>query len=218
MTTEQSVVEMMQQAEEAPEPGTFNRNMTINSPDEGMPLSVEASSLESAGYVYVYDVRTGDRSLVNRNMLPTQLEKRDEDNERIFTTVKPAIEPPKGTYRCLLHPNDPSRAHYDQMGLARCNKSTLVSEYQVNRHMAVRHRTEWETIQQEQMRAEKDEERAFQRTLMAAIAKSGTPIEAVSVAATVPCEYCGRMFKGASGLRLHIQHKHQEGNDASSTD
>ena len=214
MTTEQSVVEMMQAAEEAPEPGTFNRKMTINSPDEGMPLSVETSSLESAGYVYVYDVRTGSRSLVNRNMLPAQLGKHDEDNQRIFTTIKPNIEPPKGTYRCLLHGDDPNRAHYDQMGLARCNKSNLVSEHQVNRHMAARHRTEWETIQQEQIRAEKDEERAFQRTLMSAIAKLGAPVESVSM----PCEHCGRTFKGASGLRLHIQHKHKEDVDASSPD
>ena len=215
MTTEQSVVEMVQAAEEAPEPGTFNRNMTINSPDEGMPLSVEASSLESAGYVYVYDVRTGSQSRVNRNMLPAQLEKRDENNARIFTTIKPDIEPPKGTYRCLLHGDDPNRAHYDQMGLARCNKSTLVSEYQVNRHMAVRHRTEWETIQQEQMQAEKDEERAFQRTLMEAIAHGGA---AMDTAKSVVCDECGRAFKNPRALSTHMNMAHKEDGDAVRTD
>ena len=215
MTTEQSVVEMVHAAEEAPEPGTFNRNMTINSPDEGMPLSVEPSSLESAGYVYVYDVRTGSQSRVNRNMLPSQLEKRDENNARIFTTIKPDIEPPKGTYRCLLHGDDPNRAHYDQMGLARCSKSNLVSEYQMNRHMAVRHRTEWETIQQEYMRAAKDEERAFPRTLMAAIAHGGATLDA---AKSVVCDECGRAFKNPRALSTHMNMAHKEDGDAVRTD
>jgi hypothetical protein len=215
MTTEQNILEMMQAAEEAPEPGTFNRRAAIHSPDDTVPVSVQIAALESAGYVYVYDVRSGDRSIVNRNMLSTQLDKRDEDRTRIFSTIKPPIEPAVGTYKCLLHEDQPEREHYDAMGLARCKKSNLISEYQVNRHMSVRHHTEWETIQQEQDRAEKDEERVFQRALMDAIAQG---IAVPSIAESVICDECSRIFKNSRALRTHIQMGHKENGDASSPD
>ena len=215
MTTEQNIMEMMQVAEDAPEPGTFDRRAAIHAPDASVPLSVQIAALESAGYVYVYDVRTGSRSIVNRNMLSSQLDKRDEDNTRIFSTVKPDIEPVQGDYKCLLHADQPERNHYDSMGLARCKKENLVSEYQVNRHMSVRHRTEWETIMQEQARAEKDEERAFQRALMDAIAQG---VAVPSIAESVVCDECSRIFKNSRALRTHIQMGHKENGDASSPD
>ena len=66
-------------------------------------MTMTAAELQSAGYVYVYDNRTGDRSVVNRNMLEQQLGKRREDGTYAFTTTKPEFERQYGGLKCLLH-------------------------------------------------------------------------------------------------------------------
>ena len=166
MTTEKMTVELMEEAEAAPEPGNFNRRQVIHSPSDAFPIDVQVASLESAGYVYVYDTETAERSITNRNMLETQLSKLRPDGTRFFTTVKPAFEPKRGTLKCLLHKDDPDRGQYDSWGFSVCNKSNLVSEFQVNRHVQVRHRMEWQTIYDDRERKEKEEERDFQRQLL----------------------------------------------------
>ena len=166
MTTEKMTVELMEEAEAAPEPGNFNRRQVIHSPSDTFPADVQVASLESAGYVYVYDTETAERSIINRNMLETQLSKLRPDGTRFFTTVKPTFEPQRGTLKCLLHKDDPERGQYDSWGFPVCNKSNLVSEFQVNRHVQIRHRMEWQTIYDERERKEKEEERDFQRQLL----------------------------------------------------
>ncbi len=174
MTTDNRMaVELIEEAEPAPEPGSFNRRQVIHSPSDAFPLDMQVASLESAGYVYVYDTLNGERSVVNRNMLETQLQKLREDGTRYFTTVKPDVEPTRGTLKCLLHPDDPSRGQYDSWGFPTCNKSNLISEFQVNRHVQIRHRMEWQTIyeerekqEKEQERQDREDERRFQRELL----------------------------------------------------
>ena len=166
MTTEKMTVELIEEAEAAPEPGSFNRSQVIHSSSDAFPIDVQIASLESAGYVYVYDTADGERSVVNRNMLEAQLSKLRPDGTRFFTTVKPAFEPVRGTLKCLLHKDDPERGQYDIWGFAVCNKSNLVSEFQVTRHVQVRHRMEWQTIYDDRERKEKEEERNFQRQLL----------------------------------------------------
>jgi hypothetical protein len=173
MTTEKMTVELIEEAEAAPEPGNFDRRQVIHSASDAFPVDVQVASLESAGYVYVYDNETGERSVINRNMLETQLSKLRPDGTRFFTTVKPAFEPQRGTLKCLLHPDDSSRGLYDSWGFPTCNKSNLISEFQVNRHVQIRHRMEWQTIYEERERQEKEEERAFQRQLLGLAAQGG---------------------------------------------
>ena len=74
-------------------------------------MTMTAAELQSAGYVYVYDNRTGARSVVNRNMLQQQLQKTREDGTFIFTTQKPDIERVYGEIKCLLHKDDPIQAN-----------------------------------------------------------------------------------------------------------
>ena len=175
MTTENKMtVELMEEAEPAPEPGNFDRRKVIHSPSDTFPIDVQVASLESAGYVYVYDTENGERSVVNRNMLESQLQKMRPDGTRYFTTVKPAIEPKRGTLKCLLHFDDPDRGQYDTWGFPTCNKSNLISEFQVNRHVQIRHRMEWQTIYEERERKEKEEERNFQRQLLGLATQAGT--------------------------------------------
>ena len=147
MTTDNKMtVELMEEAEPAPEPGSFDRRKVIHSPSDAFPIDVQIASLESAGYVYVYDTENGERSVVNRNMLESQLQKMRPEGTRYFTTVKPDKEPKRGTLKCLLHSDDPDRGQYDIWGFATCNKSNLISEFQVNRHVQIRHRMEWQFV------------------------------------------------------------------------
>ena len=212
--TPEYIEELMQEVEEAEEPGNLREGQVLHRSNDDMPLGVQVASVESAGHVFIYNTKTGDRSKTNRNMLEDQLKKTfPEDGTRVYTTVKPPFEPPRGTYKCLLHADNGEREHYDQMGLATCTKDDLASEYQVQRHMERRHRMEWATIGEERDRAEKDEERRFQRTLMAAIAQAGTN-GAPNRSNRPVCDQCGRTFKSDAGVKLHVRQKHQEATDA----
>ena len=127
MTTkkEPAIEEMMRDAEEAEEPGELKPGVSIGQSD-GMTMTT--SELQSAGYVYVYHTETGDRSVVNRNMLQQQLTKRLEDGSFAFSTRKPdGLEPVKGQLKCYLHEDDPNRKKYNQMGFVRCRKSNFFS-------------------------------------------------------------------------------------------
>ena len=206
MTTEKMTVELIEEAEAAPEPGSFNRSQVIHSSSDAFPIDVQIASLESAGYVYVYDTADGERSVVNRNMLEAQLSKLRPDGTRFFTTVKPAFEPVRGTLKCLLHKDDPERWQYDIWGFAVCNKSNLVSEFQVTRHVQVRHRMEWQTISDDRERKEKEEERNFQRQLLGAATRTGVQPE-VAVSAEARFDTCGC----GEGYRVGYIAQHQRG-------
>ena len=214
MTTPEFIEELMQEVEEAEEPGNLREGQVLHRSNDDMPLGVQVASVASAGHVFIYNTKTGSQSKTNRNMLEAQLKKVfPEDGTRGFTTVKPPFEPPRGTYKCLLHADNEEREHYDQMGLATCTKDDLASEYQVQRHMERRHRMEWAKIGEERDPAEKDEERRYQRTLMAAIAQVGTN-GAPNRSNRPVCDQCGRTFKSDAGVKLHVRQKHQEVTDA----
>ena len=211
MTTEKMSVELIEEAESAPEPGSFNRRQVIHSPSDAFPIDVQVSSLESAGYAYVYDNITGDRSVINRNMLEQQLSKLRPDGTRYFTTVKPNVEPKRGELKCLLHEDDPERWQYDEWGFAVCNKSNLVSEFQVNRHVQIRHRMEWQTIYEERQVKEKEEERDFQRQLLGLAVSNNTQSQAQEVDKSIgysSCE-CGEEYRNGYSAQHQRGKKHQ---------
>ncbi len=170
MTTEKSLEELLIEAEEVNEPGGLTEGRVLHSGNDAVPMPMGVSSLEFGGHVYVYNTQTGDRYRINSNMLAMQLTKTLEDGRRAFTTEKPPFEPEKGTIKCMLHADDPNRAHYDALGFATCPKQYIPSQYQLQRHMASRHRMEYATIGEEAARAEREEEREFQRMLLQAAA------------------------------------------------
>ena len=133
-------------------------------PEEG--VSVKGLSVTSAGYSYIYDTKTGDRSKTNNNMLPMQLKKKHPDGTPRFTTIKPPFEPKKGTLKCMLHADDPNRKLYDEMGLPSCKKHNLTNPFQVRRHMEKRHKMEWQAIEQMRIEKERQEDREFQRKIL----------------------------------------------------
>lgn len=168
----ESLIEEMLEAEKAPEPGTMHIREVLHRGDENVPMPLVIGALASAGYSFIYDTKTGERSLTNRNMLKAQLEKKRDDGSRVFSLRAPkdakgkTIKPIRGKIKCILHADDPSRAEFDAMGFASCPKDTIPSPFQLRRHMMTRHKVEWATIEEERQRKEKEEERQFQRSVM----------------------------------------------------
>ena len=153
----ESVQEMLRDAEAAEEPGNMKPGSIVGN-SNGMTMT--ASELSSAGWVYVYNVRTGDRSTVNRNMLEQQLQKKFDDGTFAFSTRKPeGVEPPRGKIKCLLHKDDPDRELYRQMGLPECIKDNLNTIHELTTHMQKRHRREWASIDGERKNEERIKER-----------------------------------------------------------
>lgn len=173
MTTSTKLLEeLLLESEEAAEPGDWKVDDVVHRPDASLPVPMVASTLTSAGHVYIYDTLSGARSVTNRNMLGQQLKKTRPDGSKVFTTAKPAIEPVRGTITCLLHASRPERAAYAAMGWEACRKATLPSEFQLRQHMAHRHRVEWATIEDQRLQRERQEDREFQRALIIQAGKS----------------------------------------------
>ena len=166
------VEEMMRETEVAKEPGTSKLGGLIEGGDAS--LGMTWASLRSAGYTYIYDTETHERSLTNNNMLPTQLKKKRADGSFVFTTRNPDLLPTRGTLRCYLHPENPNRGRYDELGLPTCKKSNLISPFQQRRHMEKRHKMEWQAIEMDRVEAEKqkaEEEKQGERRLNEALVK-----------------------------------------------
>ena len=175
MTTnnEPAIEEMMRDAEMAEEPGDLKAGKVISATAD---MTMSTSELQSAGYVYVYDNRTGDRSVVNRNMLQQQLGKQREDGSFAFSTRKPeGINPARGTLKCFLHEDDPNREKYDRMGIIRCRKSNFFSEMDRERHLRFRHPRAYATLESERTRNEREAERLERIALTETIRNMAQP-------------------------------------------
>lgn len=165
-TNEALLQEMLRSAEKAEEPGDTNK-IVRRGDDLDTPPTV-VTSIKSAGYSYIYDTLTHERSLVNNNMLPSALKKKRPDGSMVFSTVKPEELVKRGTLKCTLHPDNPNREYYDTLGLPVCLKSNLTSPFQVKRHMQKRHHMEYEALEEERLQAEKDRSIKLQESLILA--------------------------------------------------
>jgi len=189
--TQQALIQQaVLEAEAAVEPGEMKAGQVLHEGDEELDAPMVALKPKSAGYVYIYDTRTGDRSVCNRNMLKQHLEKKRTDGSLVFTVVDPHITQKRGRFKCLLHPEGPNREHYDELGLPVCRKSNLTSPFQVARHMRKRHPVEWETIEEERKTAERIEEREDRRVqremLSLAIGEKVIPLPVETAPEVVP--------------------------------
>jgi len=133
--------------------------------------SMEVGEVLSAGQVYIYDTRTGDRSICNRNNLAHNLTKKRPDGSLVFTTVKPKVQPKRGTHLCMLHKDYPGRHKYDELGLPYCPKDNLMNPFQVRRHMQKRHKVEYAAIMEEETREDKDRRRRLDEALIKSASK-----------------------------------------------
>ena len=169
MTTQNDVAleEMLRDAEDAVEPGDMVSGQVISQSAE---MTMTTSQLQSAGWVYVYDTVTADRSVVNRNMLPQQLQKQRLDGSYFFSTRKPeGIEPVMGDINCLLHIDDPDREKYDRMGLVTCTKIGFRNELNRDQHLRTRHPRAYATLENERVREDREAERLERMALTESI-------------------------------------------------
>ncbi len=159
--------DVLQGIPEAPQDSITVKDI-IHRGDDKFPVDVVVSTMENAGLAFIYNAKTGDRSISPRNseILREVLSRTNEDGERIFTLSNPGIAQFRGTIKCLLHPENVNRKHYDEVGLPACKKENIPSPYQLELHMRSRHPTAWQTIERERLAAEATEQREFQRTLM----------------------------------------------------
>ena len=181
--TRELLAVMVGQAEKAPEPGTMKVRDILNAGSESLETPMVIKSLTSAGYRWMYDTETGERSLTNLNMLPAQLRKLRVDGTPVFTIHKPAVAPRQGTQKCLLHKDNPDRKHYEELGFKECPKSNLPSQFMVEQHMAHRHRVEWATIQQERTKQREDERWEFEKAILQQAAR---PLATAPMPAPMP--------------------------------
>jgi len=162
-------------AQDAISPGM--EDALVQLPSKETPWGITIEEMESAGWVTVWDKFTGEPSKVNRNMLAAQLLKVNDEGVRCFTTVKPAIEPWRGSTPCMLHPDSEDRSAYDRMGLPVCKSGNLASEFQMRLHMQHRHKNEWAQIQDIEQQKVDGEERLVRQALI----RANTPDEDLSV-------------------------------------
>ena len=156
-------------------PSELKENPVIHRGDEELDAPMTVKELTSAGYVYVWDTRTFERAPVLQYMLPSIMRRRREDGSFIWTTNDPKKLPKRGTMKCLLHKDSPDRKLYDEMGFRICKKSFIPNAFEVKQHMSKKHPKEWQAIEDLRKERERQEDRAFQRTLYEAVGKKEEP-------------------------------------------
>jgi hypothetical protein len=113
------------------------------------PQAHPARKEAGPGYDIVYHLESGEERRIPHDVLASTLSKLDSYGQTAFSLEKPNKEPTTGKERCLLHPDSPERARYDQRGYPVCRKDTIINTLQVQSHMDHRHPTAWRAIQNE---------------------------------------------------------------------
>jgi len=166
------IEQMVQAAENAPEPGGATTGQVLGG-KEDQPAVV--SSVESAGWTWVYDKNTGEKSKCNMNMLRTQLRKKGKNGELVFTTIDPCIPLVRGEYKCMLHPESEHYEKYHKMGFPTCMKANIANEMEVEEHMRKKHKATWNIIEKQKEKEEREADRELQREMIASIAGKAKP-------------------------------------------
>uniref|UniRef100_A0A6M3IPT0 C2H2-type domain-containing protein n=1 Tax=viral metagenome TaxID=1070528 RepID=A0A6M3IPT0_9ZZZZ len=193
----QEMVGLLEKAEKAPSAGSGNKAEVVHRGDAEVPVPILSQRESEAGYVYIYDPKTGEQSRANKNMVLALLKATNPDGTRLFTTIKPAFEPLKGTHKCFLHPAGPERKRYTEMGLPVCNKSNITNPYMVKKHMMNRHPTAWKFLEEERIEKERVDEIALRTAILQQM------VEAKASAQVFRCEVCAKEFSTSVALTGH---------------
>lgn len=160
------IAEMLRDATKTELPSDLTKNPILNPDDKEAPPTV-VNKITSAGYVFVWDTRTYQKAPVLYYMLPQILRQRRPDGSYRWSVNDPHKETRRGTFKCLLHKDNPNREHYTSLGFRVCPKDNLANQYQVTRHMQLKHKAEWAAIEQEKRDKERAEDRELQHLLLA---------------------------------------------------
>lgn len=171
-----SVHELALEAQDAIDDTDLKSGEFTHTPTADDPYAMIIEEASSAGKSVVYDIRNGEASIVNNNMLPSQLGKTDsETGKRIFTTRR-ADAPPvdSGKYLCLLHENHADREYHKSLGLGTCGKSNLRTMLDVRTHAQNRHRNEWAAITESRDQEREDQERKIRMLTLSQLTPSSS--------------------------------------------
>ncbi len=160
------IQEMLRDAKKVELPSELTKNPVIHKGDDTLAAPMTVKEISSAGYVYIWETDTFEKVPVLYYMLAQKLRQRRPDGSFRFTTVDPGKQPKRGTILCMLHPDGKDRKHYEELGFRTCPKSNITNQYQLQQHMAKRHKEEWAAIKAEKEAKEKEEDRMLQRLLL----------------------------------------------------
>jgi hypothetical protein len=224
LENEALIQQMLRDAKKVELPSELTSNPVIHKGDETLAAPMTVKEVSSAGYVYVWDTRTFERIPIIYYMLPSKMRQKRDDGSFRFTTNDPGRLPKRGTLKCMLHPDSPNRAHYDELGFRVCKKSNLTNQYQLKQHMIHKHPQEWATIEEERKEREKEEDRALQRLILARavgetpkqpekVEEVSTNVETAEMNETAPalepekfvCQNCGKEFTYQKTYKKHIK-------------
>ena len=223
---ENLIQQMLRDAQKTDLSSDLTKNPVIHRGDTELPAPMIVNKITSAGYVYCWDTRSFFKAPVLYYMLPQILRQRRVDGSYRWTVTDPKQEPKRGTYKCMLHKDDPNRAHYDDIGFRACPKENITNPYQVSQHMRSKHRVEWAAIEKERIDRERQEDRKLQQLMVESIARK--PIEPTQPIAettrtiivenvtekeakktTFICDACGADFGSAKTLDNHKKEQHK---------
>jgi hypothetical protein len=227
-----SVHELALEAQDVIDDTDVKEGQFAHTPTTNDPYAMIIEEASSAGKSVVYDIRNGDASIVNNNMLATQLAKTDLDTgKRIFTTRRSdAPEIISGKYLCLLHEEHPDREFHKRLGLGTCNKSNLRTLLDVRTHAQNRHQQEWNAIYENRDQEREDQERRIReltlsKLVVPAAADAAAQVQRDIGAAQVPvaevpetsfsaysgtcpdCEWTNDATKATSRKTAYYKHK-----------
>lgn len=170
-------------------------------PDGSIPVTNEdgvaygMSTVQSAGYTYLWNTFDLERSTFNNNAVMSKLRERfPADHPTMagqysWTSQEPKEKPWRGTATCPLHSSRPERAEYAARGYPACNREQLPNEFEAREHLRLKHPRTWRAMEDEKAAQAREEDRAFQRTVaerLAAAALPMTPGDAVAIGTPAP--------------------------------
>ena len=117
---------------------------------------MELVDFQPPRFLDVWRISTGEQMQILGDHRNLTLSQRDENGMPIFSLQ--AVPPPKFDYMiCRLHPNHAERMVWDRMALPPCSYDQLTDEYQLERHMRIKHPDPYVVIQKYEARVKEDE-------------------------------------------------------------
>lgn len=129
---------------------------------------------------------------VKETMVPATMRKRHKDRDRPELLGKPVFsktpvhEVERGHVACLLHPSRPEHDQYQRMGLKTCMTSSFASDYEVERHMRFKHKSEWAAISSMKAEADRLETKSTAQATLEALQAQSAALLALAGGAKLP--------------------------------
>jgi len=160
---DQQIEEMLREPRLVDLPSSLRKDPVIGKVED-IPTVVH--ELKSSGWVWVWDTKTFERIPILHYMVPAKMNQKYPDGTYRFTSIPPKQKPKQGSIKCLLHPDDPNRKHYNELGLRICTKRNINNPFQLQMHMKKKHPQEMATIEAEKKEKELQEDRELRHMLL----------------------------------------------------